>query len=184
MVVLSRGIMSTNWPVLVGAGPLPELSMNQACVALAQRCNTTLNSQPCGACPQDLLASHRSDKSMLRLCGDAARFHPAGSSWLEALADWRQPVLLLVAGEADGGVSGAAAAYTALCRNLGLQLLGLVQLQGPWDGASRRRDGLPWLGWIPDADSADHELGLDALAQRIRAESSMAAAKEATAGQV
>lgn len=176
--------MSTNWPVLVGAGPLPELSMNQACVALAQRCNTTLNSQACGACPQDLLASHRSDESMLRLCGDAARFHPAGSSWLEALADWRQPVLLLVAGEADGGVSGAAAAYTALCRNLGLQLLGLVQLQGPWDGASRRRDGLPWLGWIPDAGSADHELGLDALAQRIRAESSTAAATEARAGQV
>ena len=70
---------------------------------------------------------------------------PAGS-WAEALGAWRQPTLLLVPA---GGLAGLAAAYRALLAAAGVPLLGLVQLGGPWDGAARRGDGLPWLGWLP-----------------------------------
>ncbi len=75
---------------------------------------------------------------------------PAGS-WAEALGAWRQPSLLLVPAAA---LAGPAAAYSALLAAAGVPLLGLVQLGGPWDGAARRGDGLPWLGWLPLAEAA------------------------------
>ena len=31
-----------------------------------------------------------------------------------------------------------------------MPLLGLIQWGGPWLAADRRRDGLPWLGWLAD----------------------------------
>lgn len=67
--------------------------------------------------------------------------------WSEALGAWRQPVLLqLSAAEA---ASGLARAYTALLVAAGVPLVGLVQLDGPWQPERRRLDGLPWLGWLP-----------------------------------
>ena len=92
---------------------------------------------------------------------------PRGSSWLEALADWRMPTLLLALADADGEMPGHAAAHAALCRQLHVPLVGLVQLQGHWDAPARRRDGLPWCGWVPDTDHPQHEDGLDALVERI-----------------
>ncbi|MFM7652160.1 MAG: hypothetical protein ACKO5M_04425 [Vulcanococcus sp.] len=71
-----------------------------------------------------------------------------GGCWAELLGAWRQPALLLIPGWAP---AGAPRAYRALLQVAGVPLVGLVQLGGTWDPALRRRDGLPWLGWLPDA---------------------------------
>jgi hypothetical protein len=77
---------------------------------------------------------------------------PRGS-WAEALGAWRQPVLLLV-GSAQPP-TGLPAAATALLLQRGVPLVGLIQWGGTWDGEARRRDGLPWLGWLdPQATAA------------------------------
>ena len=169
--------MSTDWPVLVGAGPLAERTMHQACSLLARGCGVAIRSHPAGADPQTVLMEGATTEVLLRLCGDAARLHPCGGNWLEALADWRRPVLLLVPGDPDGGVPGTAAAYTALCRQLGVRLLGLVQLQGTWDQESRRRDGLPWCGWLPAPESEEHSDATEALCRHLKTNALRAAAR-------
>ena len=161
--------MSTGFPLLVGAGPLPELTMRQACEALALACRCPLTTVSSGASPAEILQTNPAATGLVRLSGDAARATPEGdASWLQALADWRKPVLLLTSAEPDGAIPGAAAAYAALCRELQVPLLGLVQLQGPWNGPARRRDGLSWLGWIPDEHHPDQAQYIDALAQRLQ----------------
>jgi hypothetical protein len=67
-------------------------------------------------------------------------------SWAEALGAWRQPTVLLI--PAAAAASGPAAAYHALLKLQGVPLLGLIQWGGPWQAGDRRRDGLPWLGWL------------------------------------
>ncbi len=72
-----------------------------------------------------------------------------GGSWAEALGAWRQPCLLVVRGEQlDTGLPAAGAALLERWR---VPLAGLVQVGGDWQPAMRRRDGLPWLGWLPDS---------------------------------
>lgn len=66
--------------------------------------------------------------------------------WAEALGAWRQPTVLVV--EAPQLATGLPAAATALLERWGVPLVGLIQWGGPWDGERRRRDGLPWLGWL------------------------------------
>ena len=163
MVEVSSAPMSTGFPLLVGAGPLPELKMRQACEALARACRCPLTTVASGASPAEVLQTNPAATGLVRLSGDAARPTLEGdTSWLQALADWRQPVLLLTTGEHDGSICGGAAAYGALCRELQVPLLGLVQLQGPWNGPARRRDGLSWLGWIPDDQHPDQTECVDA----------------------
>jgi hypothetical protein len=77
----------------------------------------------------------------------------AGGSWAAALGAWRQPTLLLVDGHRPA--SGLAAAATALLRQEGVPLLGLIQWHGAWNSQERQLDGLPWLGWLGDAPAAD-----------------------------
>ena len=177
MVVVCWAPMSTEWPVLVGAGPLAEQTMHQSCALLARGCGVAVRSQPVGTDPQTELVKDSNSQVLLRLCGDAARLHPSGGNWLEALADWRRPVLLLVPGDPDGGVPGTAAAYTALCRQLGVRLLGLVQLQGTWDQESRRRDGLPWCGWLPAPENEEHSDATEALCRHLKTTALRAAAR-------
>lgn len=167
MVVVSRTPMSKGVPLLVGAGPLPELRMREACTALADCWGLHLSHISEGESPLTLLSDPSSQQGLVRLSGDAARQRPEGGSWLDALADWRHPLLLLVTGEPDGGVAGSAAAYTALCRQLGAPLIGLVQIGAQWNRLQRRRDGLPWIGWIPAAGDPERELALDHLVQRL-----------------
>ena len=169
MVEVSSAPMSTGFPLLVGAGPLPELKMRQACEALAKACKCPLTTVASGASPAAVLQNNPAATGLVRLSGDAARSTPQGdASWLQALADWRQTVLLLTTADSDGAIPGTAAAYAALCRELQVPMLGLVQLQGPWNGAARRRDGLSWVGWIPDQDHPDQAECLDALARRLQ----------------
>ena len=169
MVEVSSTPMSTGFPLLVGAGPLPELKMRQACEALAKACQCPLTTVPSGATPAAVLKNNPAAKGLVRLSGDAAQPTPQGDvSWLHALADWRQTVLLLTTADSDGTIPGTAPAYAALCRELNVPLLGLVQLQGPWNGPARRRDGLSWLGWIPDENHPDQADCIDALARRLQ----------------
>jgi hypothetical protein len=72
----------------------------------------------------------------------------AGGHWAEALGAWRQPALVLFTAEQAGW--GLAAASAALLAQQQVPLAGLVQWGGPWPAEHRRRDGLPWLGWLAD----------------------------------
>lgn len=87
-----------------------------------------------------------------------------GGSWAEALGAWRQPTALVL--DADQLATGAPAAATALLRQWGVPLVGLIQWGGHWDPDARRRDGLPWLGGMaagaaltqPEAGSDERNL--------------------------
>ncbi|QEY31128.1 hypothetical protein EVJ50_01530 [Synechococcus sp. RSCCF101] len=89
----------------------------------------------------------------------------AEGSWSQALGDFQQATVLLVAPDASGRIGGAAAASAALLRAAGVPLIGLVQSAGLWDGASRRQDGLPWAGQLGGGSDGLEEL---ALALRLR----------------
>jgi hypothetical protein len=91
-----------------------------------------------------------------------------GGSWAEALGAWRQPCLLVVRGEQlDTGLPAAGA---ALLERWQVPLAGLVQVGGDWQPMLRRRDGLPWLGWLPEIDdgSEEYEAAMAALQQVLR----------------
>ena len=87
----------------------------------------------------------------------------------------------MVAGEVGGGIPGSAAAYAALCLQLGAPLIGLVQIGSQWNRLQRRRDGLPWISWIPAAGVPERELALDHLVQELSRRSITAAATGAGA---
>ena len=138
--------MSTGFPLLVGAGPLPELKMRQACEALARACRCPLTTVASGASPAEVLQTNPAATGLVRLSGDAARPTPQGdASWLQALADWRQPVLLLTTAEQDGSISGAAAAYAALCRELQVPCSAWCSSRAP--GMAQRDAGTASAGW-------------------------------------
>ena len=176
--------MSKGFPLILGAGPVPELAMKRACEAIAASCGCGLLSYACGESPHKVLASIGATGDLVRLCGDAARFDRDGGSWLEALADWRQPVLLLVPGDADGGIPGVGPAYAALCRELKVPLVGLAQLQGAWDATERRKDGLPWRGWIPAAEHQDYNDAVETFSLWLRRTLLIPLATGATSDQV
>ena len=91
---------------------------------------------------------------------------PDCGSWLEALGAFRQPIILKVISTPSGEVPGHAAAYTSLCKYLGVPLLGLIQIGGNWDDINRRLDGLPWLGYL----SADSQVESSNLEEDIKFE--------------
>ena len=88
--------------------------------------------------------------------------------WAEALGAWRQPALLLLAGEQLN--SGLPAAMTALLLQWRVPLLGLVQADGPWEAPARRGDGLPWLGNLDGAEGLDLALALELRWHQIGAD--------------
>jgi hypothetical protein len=91
-----------------------------------------------------------------------------GGSWAEALGAWRQPCLLVVRGEQMA--TGLPAAGAALLEHWRVPLAGLLQVGGNWQPAKRRRDGLPWLGWLPEIGKDNEEAGaaMAALQQVLR----------------
>ena len=100
--------------------------------------------------PQRLLAALAEEPGpwLWPLAADPGAFLGAEGSWAEALGAWRQPTLLII--PAAAAATGPAAAYHALLQIQGVPVLGLIQWGGPWLAADRRRDGLPWLGWLAD----------------------------------
>ncbi|WP_053068375.1 hypothetical protein [Synechococcus sp. GFB01] len=76
--------------------------------------------------------------------------------------------MLVTAVQASCGVPAASA---ALLRQQGVPLVGLVQWGGPWEAEWRRREGLPWLGWLTADDQpavADLEDQAAALATALQ----------------
>ncbi|WP_114992465.1 hypothetical protein [Synechococcus sp. UW179A] len=146
--------------VVIGAGALPELQMSAACSSLAAEFGAGLMEEGCGLSPHSLLSeltaktSASSPLTVLRLSGDVGVDESGEGSWMEALAAWRVPVLMLAQPRPDGRFSGIVPASVAFARELNLSLLGLVQLGGEWDAPARRHDGLPWCGCLqgPDDD--------------------------------
>ena len=88
-----------------------------------------------------------------------------GGSWAEALGAWRQPCLLVARGEQMA--TGLPAAGAALLERWRVPLAGLVQVGGDWQPSERRRDGLAWLGWLPES-GAENEVAMAALQQVLR----------------
>ena len=91
-----------------------------------------------------------------------------GGSWAEALGAWRQPCLLVLRGEQMD--TGLPAAGAALLERWRVPLAGLVQVGGDWVPTERRRDGLPWLGWLPESGDGreEYEAAMAALQQVLR----------------
>jgi len=155
--------MPQNLLVVVGAGALPERPMSAACHDLASALEAVLVQEACGQPPHPVLqtltetASAESERfTLLRLSGDAAVDESGQGSWLDALAAWRCPVLMLAEPRSDGRFAGIVPASVALARELKLSLVGLAQLGGTWSPELRRTDGLPWCGCLqgPDDDPA------------------------------
>ena len=157
---------------LVGAGPLPELSMREGARQLVDRFSAELVPLACASEPHsglEALASLQCDRNhptLLCLSGDAAMAQGSSGSWMDALGAWRCPVLLLAEPNAAGLIPGMAPASVALCHSLNIPLLGLAQLGGSWDQAARRMDGLPWCGHLDTTD--DDGTASDELARLIQ----------------
>ena len=144
--------------VVLGAGALAELPMRRATQVLADGLSLPLQTVAAGQRADGVLeALPVSAPSVIRLSGDPGRMSSDGRSWLEALGAWRMPVLMLGAPLADGAMPGAVPAFCALCHQHRVPLLGLIQMGGLWNPVERRRDGLPWLGWLADADQLTAE---------------------------
>ena len=137
--------------VLLGAGPLPELSMRCGAETLSDTLGLPLTTVAEGQSPDPSLVNlMASPHSLIRLAGDPGSLHHEGNSWMDALAAWNCPVILLGSPRPDGVMPGTIPAFTALCETRGMVLLGLIQLGGSWIPEVRKRDGLPWLGWLSD----------------------------------
>lgn len=138
--------------VLLGAGPLPELSMRCGAETLSDTLGLPLTTVAEGQSPDPSLVNlMASPPRLIRLAGDPGSLHHEGSSWMDALAAWKCPVILLGSPRPDGVMPGTIPAFTSLCETRGMVLLGLIQLGGLWLPEVRKRDGLPWLGWLSDS---------------------------------
>lgn len=153
--------MANNLLVVIGAGRLGEGVMASACRSLADGLGATLINQAAGAAPHSCLQQitrrtpdRATDLTLLRVSGDVAVDECGEGSWLEALACWHLPVLMLAEPRKDGRFAGIVPGSVALARSLHVELLGLVQLGGAWSRSARRADGLPWCGCLqgPDDD--------------------------------
>ncbi len=136
-------------PFLVGAGCIPYQEMKFGSNSLSKAWGGSLIEYSCLDDPVDILNSIPEDEGLVQLFGDAAMHQSMRGSWLEALAAWRKPIILMVLATPKGEPPGLASAYAALCGSLCAPLVGLVQVGGIWDPLNRKSDGLPWCGWIP-----------------------------------
>lgn len=168
--------------VVIGAGPLPELSMRRGTESLAEGLMLPSRTLPVGASPHVGLQSLGSDSPcLLRLSGDPGRLGPDGQSWLDALGAWRLPTLLLGAPLADGSIPGVVPAFLALCENRRVPVLGLAQLGGAWSPNQRRQDGLPWCGWLGESQDPDASAAREALITLLKQRYSRFSSASATA---
>ena len=147
-------------PFLVGAGQLSDLEIRSASHALAAVWGGHLLEYSCKENPIEILASlSKEEEGLVSLLGDPGTYYLSRGSWLEALAAWRKPTILMASSSITGKLSGCASAYAALCESLAVPLVGIIQVGGDWDPVSRRLDGLPWCGWLPCDRQADVEDG-------------------------
>ncbi len=142
--------MNRKIPFLVGAGHLSENQMRTASRALSECWGGDLITFLTAESPSKCLQNISIRNGLVSLIGDAAIPKSHGDSWFEELGAWRQPTILLAFPLASEEIPGSVPAYAALCSTLSVPLLGVVQIGGSWSPTLRRRDGLPWCGWMPD----------------------------------
>jgi len=146
----------------VGSADLPALAAPE----LARRLGVALVELSADEPPPQALARLRTADSpwVAALPCDPGLPLEAGGSWAEALGAWCQPALLLVPADQLG--TGLPAAATALLRQWGVPLVGLLQWDGPWNPERRRADGLPWLGAATELEAGELQL---LVARRLQA---------------
>jgi hypothetical protein len=164
--------------VLAGVGPPQELADRQGAAARRLAALTAWPLRPLDPAlsPRQALAGLGQGRSTAQapawlapLSVDPGLALGGERNWAEALGAWRQPTLLIF--DASQLASGWPAAATALLREAGVPLVGLIQWGGVWQPERRRLDGLPWLGdlAVPEDGAWDGELALlAALARRWR----------------
>ncbi len=140
--------MISQMTFLIGCGSLSECSMNSAAIALSCFWGGELRKYSCYEKPNEVIASLSTQKGLIQLNGDAAMTTSPEGCWLDALGAWKKPVVLMVEPLSTGHVPGAAKAYFALCKELCVPVIGLLQLGGDWDLIQRKLDGLPWCGHL------------------------------------
>ena len=137
-------------PFLVSAGCLSADEMSRGSELLTEFFGGTVLCYSVEDCPNEVLSALPKEDCLFQLNGDPAKFNIDFGSWLEALGSWRHPTLLMVSPAPSlGDMTGLAAAYVALCKDLAVPLVGIVQLGGQWNFEQRRLDGLPWCGRLP-----------------------------------
>ncbi len=144
-------------PFLVGTGQIPERNMRAASLELSRVWGGVFLNHCSGEDPHKVLKSIRRGNGLAQLTGDPASENFFGGSWLEALAAWRQPTILMCSPSLSGDIPGNAAAYVALCSVLSVPLVGIIQISGKWEPLRRRADGLPWCGWLPGDQSVNNQ---------------------------
>ncbi len=142
-------------PFLVSTGNWPSHQMRAGRSALSQSWGGDLIQFSCSSSPKQVLNCLPNEEGLVQLVGDPALLIPDEGSWLEALAAWRQPTLLMVSPLDTGDIPGMAAAYVALCKVLSVPLIGILQIGGTWRQHDRRLDGLPWCGCLAGDYQAD-----------------------------
>ena len=153
--------MICHMPVFVGAGSLPDSAIKSFCKVLSREWGGTLFQYSAHESPKQILTSLPiSSKGLVELIGDPAKTLADGCNWLEALGAWRYPTIL-IAHSSPSGISGSVLAYAALCKELHVPLVGIVQYGGDWEPELRRLDGLPWCGWLPEINKQDSEATID-----------------------
>ncbi len=138
---------------LIGSGTLAENPFEASCRSIAKAWTKPLSILSDVEDPRLSLEKLADSSGLIALKGDAAATKPGGDSWLEALGDWKHPVILIVTPLDSGLVSGSPKAYAALCRQLKAPLIGLVQTGGSWNPEVRRKENLPWCGYIRNNSS-------------------------------
>ena len=136
VLVAPGGVSSPDGQLLAGLLGLRSLSDAAGRAADPNAALTALQTEPSGW--------------LLPLSVDPAAELAQPGCWVDALAAWRQPVVLQL--QVAQATAGPARAYAALLEAAQVPLVGLVQLGEPWQPQRRRADGLPWLGWLPAAD--------------------------------
>ena len=145
--------MICHTPFLVEAGSSSDSKIQAAYSVISKSWGGGLHRFSTSDSPREKLTSLPKEKGIALLTGDPAEVNANGESWLEAFGAWKKPLVLISIASINGSVNGNSQAYVALCKELSVPLLGIVQYGGEWDLALRRIDGLPWCGWIPDLNS-------------------------------
>jgi len=154
-------MMISDMTFLIDGGFLPESVMTELSIVLSRFWGGGLVKCSSDQIPEEVIDNLNAENGLIQFSGDVAMAQQSGGSWLEALAAWRIPVVLIVKPLPSGQIPGIASAYVALCKELKVPLIGVLQFGGAWNCQQRMLDGLPWCGLFPsDAFELD-QLGID-----------------------
>ena len=137
-------------PFIAAAGFYSEEVLTSATLSLSAVWDVPTVKFSVDESPLKVLNNLPKQECLFQLNGDPGKILAEGGSWLEAFGAWKKPLILVVMPLPNGDIPGSAAAYVALSKQLSVPLIGIFQFRGVWTPSLRRRDGLPWCGWIPE----------------------------------